>query len=67
MRERKPGVWGIQWYVRRDEATGKKVYGTATVRGGKKDAQKELNKRIRNVETGDYVDPTKTTVGSYLH
>jgi len=50
----------------RDLETGKRQRHTATVRGSKKDAERELRAAITRLETGAYVRPTKLTVGDYL-
>jgi len=46
--------------------TGKRRVATTTVRGTKKDAEKELRRLLRAVDTGEHVDPTRMTVGQWL-
>jgi integrase len=50
----------------RDPATGKRRTRYLTVKGTKKDAQRELTLRLAEVERGTAVDPSRTTVGEYL-
>jgi site-specific recombinase XerD len=46
--------------------TGKRRFGTATVRGTRKQAEKELVRLLRTVDTGEHVDPTRITTGEWL-
>jgi hypothetical protein len=67
VRKRGEGSYEIQWYVGRDETTGKPIYRNKTVHCKKKgDAQAELNKILHELNTGMYVEPSKTTFGDYL-
>jgi integrase len=50
----------------RDPATGKRRTRYATVRGTKKDAQRELIRHLAEVEAGIAVDPSKITVAEYV-
>jgi integrase len=50
----------------RDLTTGKRCTRFFTVRGSKKDAQRELIRLLAEVENGTAVDPSKLTVGEYL-
>jgi hypothetical protein len=50
-----------------DPVTGKRYTRFVTVRGTKKDAQRELIRLLNEVDNGTAVDPTKTTVAEYLH
>jgi integrase len=66
IRQRSPGSWEIRYTLGTDPATGKRKIATATVRGGKKDAERELRKRLVAVDKGDRVDPTKMTAGEWF-
>jgi hypothetical protein len=66
IRQRSPGSWEIRYTLGADPATGKRKVATATVKGGKKDAEKELRRLLRAVDTGEHVDPTRMTVGQWL-
>jgi integrase len=46
--------------------TGKRQQKWITVEGNKKAAEAELAKRINEVNTGDFVDPSKVTVGEFF-
>src|SRR5437868_6904424 len=50
----------------RDPVTGKRKTRYATVRGTKKDAQRELIRLLAEVESGGTVDPSRVTVAEYL-
>ena len=45
---------------------GKRRQKWHTVRGSKKDAQRELNRLLTEVDNGSYVEPQKITLGVYL-
>ena len=66
IRERYRGTWCIVIDVGRDPQTGKRRQQWYTVKGGKKDAQKELREKLRLWEKGAYVKPQKTSLGEYL-
>jgi len=50
----------------RDMATGKRKTRYVTVRGTKKDAQRELIRLLAEVDHGTAVDPSRVTVAEYL-
>jgi integrase len=66
VRQRSPGSWEIRYTLGTDSTTGKRRIATTTDRGGKRDAEKELRRLLRTVDTGEHVDPTRTTVGQWL-
>ena len=66
IRERYRGTWCIVIDVGRDPKTGKRRQQWYTVKGGKKDAQRELREKLRLWEKGAYVKPQKTSLGEYL-
>src|SRR4051812_26276642 len=66
IRERSRGSWEIRYTLGTDPATGKRKVATTTVKGGKKDAERELRKRLVAVDKGDRVDPTKMTAGQWF-
>jgi hypothetical protein len=51
------GAYRIRYSLGRDPVTGKRRFGTATVRGTRKAAERELTRLIRSVDTGEHVDP----------
>lgn len=57
--------WRLKYDVARDQ-DGKRQIRYATVRGIKKDAQRELNRILHEIDEGAFVDATKETVGDYL-
>jgi integrase len=49
-----------------DPATGKRRTVTTTVRGTRKEADKELRRLLRMVDTGEHIDPHRTLVRDWL-
>ena len=66
IRQRSKGSWAIVVDVGRDPQTGKRKQQWQTVKGTKKDAERELRAVLTRLEAGAYVKPTKLTVGEYL-
>ena len=66
IRERSPGSFEIRYNLGTDPATGKRKIATATVRGCRKDAEKELRRLLRSVDTNEHVDPNRMTVKQWL-
>jgi integrase len=66
IRERSPGSWEVRYSLGADPATGKRRVVTTTVRGKRRDAEKELRRRLNLVDTGEHVDPTHMTVRTWL-
>jgi integrase len=66
IRERSPGSFEVRYALGTDAATGKRRITTVTVRGSRKDAEKELRRLLRAVDTGEHVDPTRITVRQWL-
>ena len=65
IRQRSKGSWAIILDLGRD-ADGKRRQKWHTVRGTKKDAQRELAKLLHQLHTGEYIEPTQMTVVDYL-
>ena len=63
---RSPGSYRIRYSLGRDPVSGKRKFGTATIRGTRKQAEKELTRLLRTVDTGEHVDPKRMTVGDWL-
>src|SRR6266851_685804 len=59
IRQRSPGSWELRYSLGTDPATGKRKVATATVPGTRKDAEKELRRLLRTLDTGEHVDPTR--------
>jgi integrase len=65
IRERSPGKFEIR-YSLGVEPSGKRKVATATVRGSRKDAERELRRLLRARDEGAHVDPHRMTVGQWL-
>jgi integrase len=66
VRQRSPGSWELRYSLGTDAATGKRKTATATIRGTRKDAERELRRLLRAVDTGEHVDPNRLTVRDWL-
>jgi integrase len=66
IRERSPGSFELRYDLGTDPATGRRKVATATVKGSRKEAERELRRLLRTLDTGDHVDPTRLTVREWL-
>jgi integrase len=66
IRERSRGSFEVRYSLGTDSATGKRKIATATVRGSRRDAEKELRRLLRSLDTGEHVDPNRVTVREWL-
>ena len=57
--------WRLKYDLPRDD-TGQRRLAYATVRGTRQDAERELRARLKTIDDGMHVDPSKETVGEYL-
>ncbi len=64
--EKRGNSWRLSVYLGKDPVTGKERRLRKTVRGSKKDAQKELRDLLHSIDNGTFVQPTKMTVEQYL-
>ena len=58
--------WLVRVFVGRDPSTGKRKYHNKTIHGNKKDAQRYLNRVLRERDTDTFVEPSRETLGEYL-
>lgn len=65
IRPRGEGTWAIVVDMGRDN-TGKRRQKWHTVRGNKKNAERELARLVHELNTGEYVAPAKVSLASYL-
>jgi hypothetical protein len=66
IRERSPGSFELRYSLGTDPATGRRRIATVTVRGTRKEAERELRRLLRALDTGDHVDPNRLTVREWL-
>jgi integrase len=66
IRRRSAGSWELRYSLATDPATGKRRVVTASVKGTRKDAARELRRLLRSLDTGEHVDPTRLTVRDWL-
>ncbi len=66
IRQRSPGSWELRYSLGTDPATGKRRIATATVKGNRRAAEKELRRLLRTLDTGEHVDPTRMTVRQWF-
>lgn len=65
IRQRTPGSWTLQWYAGTG-VDGKKKYKSKTIHGAKRQAEAELHRICHEINTGEYVDPSRLTLAQYL-
>ena len=66
IRQRSKSSWELRYSRGTDPATGKRLVVTTTVRGDRKNAERELRRLLRTLDTGEHVDPTRMTVQTWL-
>jgi integrase len=66
IRERKKGTWAVVIRVGAYK-NGSPRYKWHTVHGTKRDAQRELTRLLHELDRGSYAEPTKLTLGAFLH
>jgi integrase len=64
--QRSKGSYSLVIELGQHPETGKRQQKWITFRGTKEDAEKELTKHLREVDTGDFVDPAKVTVAEFF-
>jgi integrase len=58
--------WSIKLELGKDPATGKRRQKWITVNGTRKDAERELARRLHEINTGGFVAPAKMTVSEFF-
>jgi integrase len=58
--------WRLKFDIGADPLTGRRQIRYKTIRGTKKDAQRELRELLGAVDRGTHVDPGKLTLGQWL-
>lgn len=58
--------WRIKYDDGADPATGRRITKFITIRGTRKDAERELRRRLTARDTGTAVDPTRITVADWM-
>jgi integrase len=66
IKSRSRGSYRIRYSLGRDPVSGKRRFASTTIRGTRKDAERELVRLLRTVDTGEHVDPNRMTVGDWL-
>ena len=66
VRARRPGVYELKFDVAVNPVSGKRRTQYKTVVGTRGEAERELRRLLRQVDTGDYVEPNKVTVTGLL-
>jgi integrase len=65
LRQRGEGTWQIR-LTDHDPASGQRKWRSVTLRGTKKQAEAELTRLLRDMDTGTFTVPTKVTVREFL-
>lgn len=58
--------WQLKYDLPRDPQTRKRRFAYATVRGTRKDAEKELRRRLYALDKGVAVEPSRITLAEYI-
>jgi integrase len=66
IRSRADGSFEVSYNLGTDPLTGKRKRAYATVKGSRQEAEKELRRILRTIDTGEYVEPTKIKVSEFL-
>src|SRR5262245_45623103 len=66
IRERTQGSWEVRYSLGIHPATGKRRVATATVRGTRKEAERELRRLLRTIDTNEHVDASRMTMRDWL-
>ncbi len=66
IRQRSPGSWELRYTLPVDPATARRRIATCTVKGDRRAAERELRRLLRDLDTGEHVDPTRKTVRQWL-
>jgi len=66
VQQRGEGSWRLKYDAPADERTGERRTRYATVRGTRKEAERELRRLMREADTGVAVDPNRMTVSELL-
>lgn len=66
IRQRSANSWEIKFDLGHDPMTGRRITKYATVKGSKRDAQRELRIRLTAIDNSVFTDPGKLTVGDWL-
>jgi integrase len=65
LKQRAKGSWSLVLYLGKDES-GRARQKWHTVRGSRKDAERELARLVTALGSGSYIEPTRMTLGQYL-
>jgi len=66
IKQRSKGSWSIIVDVGRDPQTGKRRQQWQTIKGTKRDAERELRESLHSLERGGYVKPSRMMVAQFL-
>jgi integrase len=67
IRQRSPGSFELRYPLGADPRTGKRKIATVTFRGSRKDAERELRRLMRLVDTGEHAtDPSRMTLRHWV-
>jgi hypothetical protein len=66
IRQRTQGSWEVRYSLGIYPATGKRRVATATVRGTRKEAELELRRLLRTLDTNEHVDASRMTIRNWL-
>jgi integrase len=59
IRERSPGHFELRYSLGTDPATGQRRTANVAFQGSQKDAERELRRLLRSLDTGEHIDPNR--------
>jgi hypothetical protein len=66
IQSRSPGSFRLRYSLGSDPVSGKRRWVTATIKGTRRDAERELTRRLQSVDTGDHPAPNRMSVADWL-
>jgi integrase len=66
VRQRSAGTFEIRYPIGADPATGRRRTATTTLRGSRRQAERELRRLMTSVDNGTHADPNRLTVGQWF-
>jgi integrase len=64
--QRSPGTWSIRIELAPDPNNGKRRQKRMTFRGTKRAAERRLTELLREIDSGGFINPSKSTLAEYL-
>lgn len=66
LRQRSKGSWEVCIDIGKDPSTGRRLRHFESIKGTKRDAQRRLAELLVSIEEGNYIKPSRFTLGQWL-